>query len=118
MRLMSWDGLQASNKVIVMDKKKRKLVREIEHIMAHDKYVGLDEAMKKELPVQKLKVDRFRIRHKGTSEASLLFCDKVEYGGNHLMFYEKGRLVFKVWLKKEPKTIEQALKDVGIEFIR
>ena len=68
---------------------------------------------------QKLKVDRFvRIRHSGTTEPSLLVCDKIEYGGNHLMFYRDGKLVFKVWLMEYPKTIKQAMKNVGIEFYR
>ena len=70
------------------------------------------------------------IKHKNTEEASRLFdCDKVEYiqdrkrglFDHHLMFYRKGKLVFKVWLKnsskdKEYKNIENALKDVGISL--
>ena len=69
--------------------------------------------------VQKLKVDRFvRIRHKGVSDPSRLVCEEVESAANHLMFYRDGKLVFKVWLKEYPKTIKQALKNVGIEFYR
>ncbi len=67
------------------------------------------------------------LKHKGISEDSRIFCDKIEYIYNkeefqgkdvldhHLMFYLKGQLVFKVWLKnKKYKEINEALKDVGI----
>ncbi len=64
------------------------------------------------------------ISHKGTSEKSRIFCDKIEYihdrkgriFDHHLMFWNNNKLVFKVWLKsdKEFKNIKEALKSVGI----
>ena len=38
----------------------------------------------------------------------------VEMKENHLFFYLKKQMVFKIWLKEEYKTLEDALKDVGI----
>ncbi|PIN86699.1 hypothetical protein COV19_03420 [Candidatus Woesearchaeota archaeon CG10_big_fil_rev_8_21_14_0_10_44_13] len=69
------------------------------------------------------------IRHKNIGERSRIFCDWIEYMhdrrkfmgkpvfDHHLMFWSKGELVFKVWLKqnREYKNINEALKDVGIE---
>ena len=49
-------------------------------------------------------------------EPHLLRADKVELVNNHLMFYLKKELVFKVWLKKDYKDVKEALKDVGINF--
>ena len=62
-----------------------------------------------------------------TEQDNLIVADSVEYINNkqgdffdhHLMFYWKGKLVFKVWLKNSPKdnpykNIKAALKDVGI----
>ena len=75
----------------------------------------------------KIKVQDAVIWHKGVSEASRIFCDEIEYlhskvkdrFDHHLMFYYKGRLVFKVWLPNEPedkkfKDIDEALKSVRI----
>ena len=57
------------------------------------------------------------IKQKNTQEPSRLFnCTKVELVGNEIMVYKKKELVFKVWLKKDYKDIEEALKDVGIEI--
>lgn len=77
------------------------------------------------------------LKHKGVSENSRIFCDKIEYlheRGNreylkgdcmpffdhHLMFYNKKDLIFKVWLPngdkdKEFKDIYEAIKSVGIK---
>ena len=68
-----------------------------------------------------------RIKQKNTEQPSYLFCDRVEYLHNkqkdffdhHLMVYNKGNLIFKVWLPnnrgdKEFKNINEALKSVGI----
>ena len=55
------------------------------------------------------------IKHKNTEQNSLIVADKVEYINNHLMFYRKNNLVFKVWLKKDYKNIKEALRDVGIK---
>ena len=49
-------------------------------------------------------------------EPHLLRADKVELVENHLMFYLKKELVFKVWLKKGYKDVKEALKDVGISL--
>ena len=49
-------------------------------------------------------------------EPHLLRADKVELVENHLMFYLKKELVFKVWLKKGYKDVREALKDVGISL--
>ena len=49
-------------------------------------------------------------------EPHLLRADKVELVENHLMFYLKKELVFKVWLKKDYKDVKEALKDVGISL--
>jgi len=74
------------------------------------------------------------IKHKGVQEKSMIFCDRIKYmhdrgtfrGENtfdhHLMFYNKGKLVFKVWLKnrekdKEFKDIEKAMESVDIFLI-
>lgn len=55
------------------------------------------------------------IKHKHTTERSLISCDKIEYFDNHLMFYFKNNLVFKVWLRKDKyKDIQSALRDVDI----
>jgi hypothetical protein len=54
------------------------------------------------------------IKHKNTEQSSIIFCDRVDYHLNHLFFYNKDNPVFKVWLKKDYKNIQQALKDVGI----
>ena len=45
-----------------------------------------------------------------------LWADKVELVENHLMFYLKKELVFKVWLKKGYKDVKEALKNVGISL--
>ena len=55
------------------------------------------------------------IKGKNVEQDNLIVSDKVEYYANHLMFYLKNELVFKVWLKKDYKNINEALKDVGIE---
>ncbi|MCX6706713.1 MAG: hypothetical protein NT001_01070 [Candidatus Woesearchaeota archaeon] len=76
-----------------------------------------------------IKRKRGFIGHKNTEEQSRIFCDRIEYVhdrgkfmgkpvfDHHLMFWNKGKLIFKVWLKhnKEYKNINEALKDVGIE---
>ena len=55
------------------------------------------------------------IKHRNTTERSLLTCDKIEYYENHLMFYLKNNLIFKIWLKKDKyKNIQEAIKDVDI----
>jgi hypothetical protein len=55
------------------------------------------------------------IKHRNTTERSLLSCDKIEYYDNHLMFYLKEDLIFKIWLKKDKyKDINEAIKDVDI----
>jgi len=55
------------------------------------------------------------IETKNTEERSLIGYSKVEYCGNHLMFYLGEDLVFKVWLKRENyKDIFEASKSVGI----
>ncbi len=69
------------------------------------------------------------IKHKGVSEKSRIFCDKIEYMHNrdaeedtfdhHLMFYLNGELVFKVWLKNKSgdipfNDIDEALDSVDI----
>ena len=61
-----------------------------------------------------LKVFSAQIKHKNTTQHSLISCDMVEYHFNHLFFYNKEQLAFKVWLKKDYKNIKEALKDVGI----
>lgn len=54
-------------------------------------------------------------------EPFLVMANKVEFVGNHLMFYLKKELVFKIWLKldeyKKYKNINEALKDVKINII-
>lgn len=69
------------------------------------------------------------IRHRNTEERSRIFCDWIEYVhdrrkfmgrpmfDHHLMFWSKGELVFKVWLRhgKKYRDINDALEDVGIE---
>lgn len=66
------------------------------------------------------------IKHKNTEADSLLFgCNKIEYLYNiqdgyidhHLLFFDKGKLIFKVWLgtKKKYKDVNKALKDVDIK---
>lgn len=57
------------------------------------------------------------IEGKNTEQDNLIVADEVEYINNHLMFYWKGGLVFKVWLKKDYKDIKEALKDVGVHKI-
>ena len=67
------------------------------------------------------------INHKGTSEKSRIFCDKIEYIHNrkgkifdhHLMFWNNNKLVFKVWLKsdKEFNDIKEALENVDIKIV-
>lgn len=71
---------------------------------------------------------------KGTVQDSLINCDRIEYMhdrgtfkgrpvfDHHLMFYNEGNLLFKVWLpnnvnNKEFKDINEALKSVGIKVI-
>ena len=50
----------------------------------------------------------------------LLRADKVELTNNHLMFYLKEVIIFKVWLKEgrweSYKDIKEALKDSGIKL--
>lgn len=71
------------------------------------------------------------IEQKNTTEKSRIFCDRIEYIHNkqedsfdhHLMFYEKGSLIFKVWLRnnqedKEYRDIYAALGDVGMKVER
>ena len=79
--------------------------------------------------IRKKRLLNVLIRHKNTEERSRIFCDWIEYvhsKGNfmgkpifdhHLMFWSKGELVFKVWLKQDKryKNINEALEDVGIE---
>ena len=46
----------------------------------------------------------------------LVRADKIEYIDNHLLFYLKKELIFKVWLPKEEYGgIEEALKYAKIE---
>ena len=67
------------------------------------------------------------IKHKGVSEKSRIFCDKIIYMHNkdkdifdhHLMFYLRGELIFKVWLKNKSSDIafndiDEALDSVDI----
>ena len=54
------------------------------------------------------------IEGKNTEQNNLIVADEVEYINDHLMFYWKGELFFKVWLKKDYKSINEALKDVGV----
>ena len=67
------------------------------------------------------------VEQKGANEKSQIFCDKIEYIHNkdgpifdhHLMFWNNGKLVFKIWLPNEEKDREfkdiyEALKNVGI----
>ncbi|MFH1592176.1 MAG: hypothetical protein ABIB47_02300 [Candidatus Woesearchaeota archaeon] len=68
-----------------------------------------------------------QIEQKGVSEPSKIFCDQIEYISNkkdnvfdhHLFFWNKGELIFKVWLPnnkddKEFEDIYEALKSVDI----
>lgn len=68
------------------------------------------------------------IKQKNTTEASKLFCDKIEYlhlkdgkfFDHHLMFYLRKNLIFKIWLPNEPQDKEfmgakEALESVGIK---
>lgn len=71
------------------------------------------------------------IEQKNTECKSQIFCNKVEYMqdrgkfrgkpifDHHLMFWDKKKLVFKIWLKqnKEYKGIKEALKDVGVMIL-
>lgn len=79
----------------------------------------------------KIKVQAAVIETKNTSERSRIFCDEIEYlhskekdrFDHHLMFYYKGRLVFKVWLPNEPKDkefkdVNEALKSVSIRILK
>ena len=78
-----------------------------------------------------------RLKHKGTIESSLIFCDKIEYlhdkseedrfgdiiFDHHLMFYNKKKLIFKVYLPNEKNDKEfsdvfEALESVGIKVNR
>ena len=69
------------------------------------------------------------IKHKGISEKSRIFCDKIVYMhdrdaeedtfDHHLMFYLRGELIFKVWLKNKSSDmafndIDEALESVDI----
>lgn len=82
-----------------------------------------------------IKAEGAFVEHKNTSERSRIFCDEIGYmhdrkkfGGNtifdhHLMFWLKGKLVFKVWLRNNPedkeyKNIYKALEHVGIKVIK
>ena len=84
--------------------------------------------------------------HKGVDQPSRIFCDRIEYIHykegkilhHHLLFWNKGGLAFKIWLKNGPKNkayndvysvlkngpknkargIYKVLKDVGIEVIK
>ncbi|MEK6887130.1 MAG: hypothetical protein AABW88_04840 [Nanoarchaeota archaeon] len=68
---------------------------------------------------------------KGTSNMSMLFCNRIEYWhkrgkfdkhpyfDHHLMFLINDKLIFKVWLKNKPKDkefndIDDALDSVGM----
>lgn len=61
-----------------------------------------------------MKIINAWIKTQNTEEPSLIECDSVNMKYNHLFFYLKKEMVFKVWLRKEYKTLEDALKDVGI----
>ncbi|MEK6860280.1 MAG: hypothetical protein AABX54_05705 [Nanoarchaeota archaeon] len=72
------------------------------------------------------------LKQKHTTEPSYLFCDKVwymhdkdpndkEFFDHHLMFYNKGDLIFKIWLPnknkdKEFRDIHEVLKSVGMQI--
>lgn len=55
-------------------------------------------------------------------ESHLLRADMVELINNHLMFYLKKVLIFKVWLKekkwKKYKSLKEAMGDVGIKLYK
>lgn len=55
-------------------------------------------------------------------ESFLLRATKVEFVENHLMFYLKKELIFKVWLKlneyKKYKDINEAMKEAGIRVLK
>lgn len=74
------------------------------------------------------------IMHKGVREKSKIFCDKIVYihdrgmfegrpvFDHHLMFWNKGMLVFKIWLPNEGKDKEfndiyKALESVKINVL-
>ena len=80
------------------------------------------------------------IKHKGVNEPSRIFCDEIVYIHNrgifqepiskikckifdhHLMFWKNRKLIFKVWLRNNPRNkeyhnINLALKDIGVMII-
>lgn len=61
-----------------------------------------------------MKIINAWIKTQNTEEKSLIWGDFVVMQNNHLLFYLKKKIIFKVWLRKEYKTLEDALKDVGI----
>ena len=71
---------------------------------------------------QEIQIIMARIKHKNISQPSVLITAKhLVMKGNHLFFYNHWKkkpenVVFKVWLKKNYKTIKEAIKDVGIEI--
>ncbi len=85
------------------------------------------------IKVNKKKSDNFivNIEQKNTTERSAIFCDEIEYMhdkvkdlfDHHIMIYNKGDLIFKVWLPNEPEdkqfaNLKEALKSVGMEIYR
>ena len=58
------------------------------------------------------------IKGENTEQDNLIVADEVELINDHLMFYWKKQLVFKVWLKKDYKNIKEALKDVGVRYCK
>lgn len=53
-------------------------------------------------------------------EPFLLRATKMEFVGNHLMFYLKKELIFKVWIKSDKyekyKDIDEAMKEAELKF--
>lgn len=64
-----------------------------------------------------MKILNARIKTKNTKQNSWINCDFVEMKENHLFFYLGKKLVFKVWLEKKYKRIEDASRDVGVSII-
>jgi len=60
------------------------------------------------------------IEQKNTAEPSRLFgCDKIEVVDNHIFIYQKTKLIYKVWLKRNDyKELEEATKDAGMTLYR
>jgi len=73
----------------------------------------------------------FNCKNKNLVQPSLINCDYLEYIHNkdenyfdhHLMFYFRGKLVFKMWLPNENKDkpfrdVKEALKSVGVRLVK